>query len=98
MMPLENPYPYIVCYNLRQPIGSYQRFFAELKNSPRWWHYLDSTWIVLRHETLVELAPKLRPLIYTTDGLLIMPAKGPADGWLPKDAWTWISNNVPRLW
>ena len=25
-------------------------------------------------------------------------AKGPADGWLPQDAWDWIQINVPKEW
>jgi hypothetical protein len=53
---------------------------------------------VLRYETLAELGPKLRPLIFQPDRLLIMPAKGPADGWLAPDAWKWVDTNVPREW
>jgi hypothetical protein len=53
---------------------------------------------VLRYETLAELGPKLRPLIFQPDRLLIMPAKGPADGWLAPDPWKWVDTNVPREW
>lgn len=95
---LNTPYAYIVCYDLKQPVASYKRFFDELNKSYRWWHYLTSTWIVLRYETLAELGPKLRPLIFQGDFMLIMPAKGPADGWLPKEAWAWIQANVPKEW
>jgi len=97
-MPLPTPYAYIVCYDLKQPPDKYAPLFAELKRSYRWWHYLTSTWIVLRNDTLVELRPKLVPLIFQGDYLLIMPAKGPADGWLPADSWTWIGANVPKEW
>ena len=76
-MPLSRPYPYIVSYDLKQPAGQYQPLFDELKRSPHWWHYLNSTWIVLRYEGLAELGPKLRLLIYQSDRLLILPAKGP---------------------
>jgi hypothetical protein len=97
-MSLLHPVAYIVSYDLKMPISSYQPFFDELKRSDKWWHYLTSTWIVLRRETLVELAPKLRPLVFQPDRLLIAPAKGPADGWLAKEAWDWINANVPRDW
>jgi hypothetical protein len=97
-MPLQTPFAYIVCYDLKQPLDSYQRLFDELKRSPQWWRYLTSTWIILRYEALVELGPKLRPLIYQGDSLLILPAKGPADGWLAKEAWQWIQTNVPNEW
>jgi hypothetical protein len=97
-MPLTSPFPYVVCYDMKQMPEHYQKFYEELKRSYRWWHYLDSTWIVLRYDTLVEFSSKIRPLIYQTDRLLIMPAKGPADGWLPEDAWKWINAHVPTLW
>ena len=97
-MPVQTPYAYLVSYDLRNSPGSYEPLFNELQRSVSWWHYLDATWIVVRYEPLAELAPKLRGLIFTNDRILIMPAKGPADGWLPKDAWDWISSKVPREW
>lgn len=97
-MPLQYPYPYIISYDLKLPPLSYGKFFDELKSSYKWWHFLNSTWIVLRYEALIELSPKLRSLIYQNDRLLILPAKGPGDGWLPKEAWSWISENVPNEW
>jgi hypothetical protein len=97
-MPLASPFPYIVCYDLKGPPLTYLRLTTELQASYAWWHYLHSTWIVLRYEALTELQPKLLPLILKEDRLLILPAKGPAAGWLPKDAWTWIQNSVPREW
>jgi len=97
-MPLSRPYPYIVTYDLKKPADQYGALFHELKQSHNWWHYLNSTWIVVRYETLAELGPKLRPLIYQSDRLLIQPAKGPSDGWLPKEAWEWLQNNLPREW
>lgn len=97
-MPLQTPYAYLVSYDLKSPVESYEPFFNELKQSVNWWHQLNATWTVVRYESLVELAPKLRGLILTNDRILVMPAKGPAEGWLPKDAWDWINTNVPREW
>ena len=97
-MPLTTPYAYIVAYDLKQQVELYTPLFTELKRSHKWSHYLENTWILLRYDSLVELGPKLRPLIFQSDRLLIMPAKGPADGWLPEEAWQWIQENVPNAW
>ena len=97
-MPLPSPYPYIISYDLKGSVNSYKPLFEELQKSYKWWHFLNSTWIVFRYESLAELGPKLRALIYQPDRLLILPAKGPADGWLPQEAWTWINQNIPREW
>ena len=97
-MPIPHPYPYIVTYDLKQPANQYKLLFDELQRSPNWCHYLTSTWIVLRYETLVEFGPKVRSLIYQGDCLLIQPAKGPSDGCLPKEAWAWLHQNLPKEW
>jgi len=97
-MPLLLPYPYIICLHLTQPPQTYGPLVAELERSFKWWHYVPSVWIVLHYDSLIELANRLRPLIRQPDRLLILPAKGPADGWLPADAWHWISENLPRQW
>ena len=95
---LRAPFPYIVCYDLKgSPLG-YKPFVEELRNSVRWWHYLENTWIVFLYETLVELQRILAPRIYTQDRLLILPAHGPAEGYLPKEAWEWINEHLPRDW
>lgn len=97
-MPLIPPFAYIVTYDLKQPTEKYEPLFSELTRSEKWWHELTNTWVVLRREALVDLAPKLYPLIFQTDRLLIMPAKGPATGWLVPDSWKWINENVPKEW
>ncbi len=97
-MPLPTPFAYIVTYDLEQPVEKYAPFFEELRRSYKWSHYIKNTWIVLRYDTLVELGSKLRSSIFQSDRLLIMPAKGPAEGWLPQDAWQWIREKVPNEW
>ena len=97
-MPLLRPYAYLVMYDLNNPNGNYLPFLDELRRSFKWWHFLNTTWVVLRYEALVELQAKLTPLIYTQDRLLIMPAKGPTAGWLAAEAWTWLNENVPFEW
>ena len=97
-MPLPLPYAYLVCLDFNTPEGNYAPLLGEVTKSFAWWRYLKNTWIVLRYETLVELQAKLVPLIFVNDRLLIVPAKGPAAGYLPADAWKWINEKVPREW
>jgi hypothetical protein len=92
------PAAYIVCHDLNQSVERYTPFYEELKRSYKWARYLQNTWIILSYDPLVELSAKLRTLIFTSDRLLVMPAKGPADGWLAQDAWDWIGQHVPNEW
>jgi hypothetical protein len=97
-VPLPIPYAYVVCLDLKTPGGNYIPLYMALQGSFKWFHHVSATWIVLRYETLDELQRLLVPLIFADDRLLILPAKGPAGGWLPKEAWDWIRQNVPNAW
>jgi hypothetical protein len=95
---LHTPCAYVVSFSLSGPGGAYEDFFQELKNCDNWMTYIPGFWIVVTRLTLVDLASRLRNKIRTNDWLIVMPAKGPADGWLPRVAWQWIQNNVPKEW
>lgn len=93
---MRRPQAYIVTYDLKAFSWNYNKLFEELMRSQGWCHYLDKTWIVIRQELLHELQELILPLIYENDSILIMPAKGPAAGRLPAEAWEWIRANVPN--
>lgn len=96
---LPTPCAYLVSYDLKSSNSfDYAPFFAELQSSKDWFHYLTNTWIILRYETLAELGPLITSKIHNQDRLLITPAKGPAEGFLPPDAWTWLNTRLKREW
>jgi hypothetical protein len=95
---LERPAAYVVIYVLNGPPSSYFDLLKELNDCEGWLHYIDNVWIVLTHRTLVDIGSSLRQKIRTGDWLMVMPAKGPVDGWLPADAWTWLNKYLPREW
>ena len=85
-----------VAYDLKSDATYYEKLWQELEDSYNWFHYLNSVWIVVRTEALVDLAALLRTHIYKDDRLIVMPAKGPTDGWLTTEAWQWLNTNLPR--
>lgn len=87
---------YSVTYDLRQPGRSYQPLYDELKNSTRWWHYLQSTWLIYTDETATQLTDRLRAKMDNNDYVLVIRVCDDRDGWLPKDAWEWITSYVPN--
>lgn len=97
-MPMPTPVAYLVLLDLKTAGANYGPLSTQLQASAKWWHYMSTVWIVLRYDTLVELNNLLVPLIFTNDRMLILPAKRPAGGWLPADAWQWITQNVPSEW
>jgi hypothetical protein len=85
---------YIVSYDLRNPNRNYTSLYEELKNSPGWWHYLESTWLVSTTETATELYNRLVKKIDRDDSLLIIQAGTDRQGWLPEKAWDWIRTHI----
>jgi hypothetical protein len=97
-VPLQFPFAYLVAIDFNTPEADYTPLANEISRSYNWWRYLKNTWIVLRYESLLELQPLLTRLLGVNDRMLILPAHGPAAGWLPKEAYDWIQNNVPQDW
>ena len=37
----------LISYDLNKPGQNYDKLYAKIKELRTWWHYLDSTWIVV---------------------------------------------------
>jgi len=85
---------YCVSYDLNKPGQNYEGLYKELKNSPSWWHYLDSTWLIHTSETADQLSARLLNHIDQSDRLLAIKVVRAYQGWLTEDAWVWIREHV----
>jgi hypothetical protein len=88
---------YAINYDLKVPGRDYAGLFKAIKASPKWWHYLESTWLVMTDENPTQIWTRLSPHVDKSDRVLIIEVRDNAQGWLPKDAWDWIHTNVPLL-
>lgn len=85
---------YVVSYDLRKPNRDYTSLYEELKKSSWWWHYLESTWLISTTESATQVYSRLVKTIDRDDRLLIIEAGRDRQGWLPKEAWEWISQHI----
>ena len=83
-------------YDLKVPGRNYTQLYEAIKASGKWWHYLDSTWIVVTNEDASQIWERLASTIDKNDYLLVIEVLDNVQGWLPKDAWKWIHDNVPK--
>jgi hypothetical protein len=82
---------YLVSYDLKIPGRNYEQLYNVLKSSPKWWHYLDSTWILRTSESMDIWVDRIRAVIDANDHFLIVNiTRQPRNGWLPQSAWDWI--------
>jgi hypothetical protein len=60
----------------------YPALWQKLKSYTRWWHYLDSTWVIAANLTPTQLRDELSPLIDGNDELLVVDITGDAAAWI----------------
>ena len=87
---------YAINYDLKKPGRDYSTLYEAIKKYGKWWHYLDSTWLVISNETPDQIWKRLEDSVDKNDYLLIIEVRDNVQGWLPEDAWSWIHENVPR--
>ena len=85
---------YCVSYDLKEAGQNYMALYEELKRSPSWWHYLESTWLICTAENASQLSERLRQNLDENDSLLVIHATRDYAGWLPREAWEWINQYI----
>jgi hypothetical protein len=86
----------LVGYDLNKPGQNYKALIDELQECEGWWHYLDSTWLIVSNETPVELRNRLSPHLDLGDELLVIDVTRDAAAWtgFVERAGTWIKANL----
>ena len=85
---------FCISYDLKHPDADYAGLFDVLKGLKHWWHYLESTWLVVFDGTPEQLWERLKPHVQPADHLLVIGVTPESTGWLPEKAWNWIEQNV----
>ena len=86
---------YLITYDLIKPRQDYNDLYDSIKQcSSKWWHYLDSTWLIVTDRPISECVEKIHAVMDCDDKLLVINISGAEyRGWLPKKAWEWIREN-----
>lgn len=85
---------YNVSYDLRKAGQDYTGLTEELKRSPAWWHYLQSTWLISTSESAAQLWDRMATHVDSNDSVLIIRVTAEWAGWLTEEAWQWIRDHV----
>lgn len=81
----------MVGYDLNKPGQNYEDLIAFLKDSPAYWHHLDSTWLVRTTLSTSEMRDKLKHFLDKNDEMLVINVTG--------DAWaTWGISKSGNDW
>ena len=83
----------LITYELKSSTKDYASFFKTIQDSSsRWWHYLKDTWIIETTVSADNVAKKLYPHMEEPDRLLVVRIRKDYQGWLAKDAWSWLND------
>lgn len=83
---------YLITYELK-PGRKHNTLYEQIKTLGVWSHYLETSWFVVTRLSVTEIQDKLLPHIDTNDFLFISEITS-YSGWLPKDAWSWLSRYI----
>lgn len=87
---------YLITYDLHKPNQDYEGLYEAIKNASTgaWSHRLDSTWIIKSTLSVNEVSAKIKEKVDDDDHFIVIEVKNNKQGWLPKDAWTYLNNNI----
>ena len=86
---------YLITYDLKKPQQNFTELFKALKSTGKWWHHLDSTWLVQSSEVIEVFTNRVKGKIGQNDSLLVVEITNDSyKGWLTQKAWDWLRNNI----
>ena len=90
---------YLISYDLvKSAERDYTPVYEAIKSIGPWWHYLESSWIVHTHRDVNYVVDTIHATMRQGDRLLVVQVDNQArNGWLPKDAWTWIHEHEQEI-
>ena len=86
----------MVGYDLNKAGQNYDDLIKRLKQYDKWWHSLDSTWLIRTEDSHITVRDTLKQLVDTNDELLVVDVTGDAAAWtgFSDKAGKWIKENL----
>ncbi len=89
----------LIAYDLNSPGQDYKQLTEQLKSYTRWWHHLDSTWLINTTKSVTEVRDELKPYLDSGDELLVVEVHRSAYAWIGfrGRAGDWIREHFRQL-
>ena len=87
---------YSISHQLKAAERDYTPLFEAIQRSPKWHKIMDSTWFIVSSETPQQIWNRLAEHIDTKDRLLILEVTNSRYGWLAKESWAWLREELHR--
>ena len=81
---------FLISYDLKKPGRNYDDLYKKIKSFGKWYHCLESVWIIKTSSTLQKVSDELVNQIDDNDRLLVVEIKNNYSGWMPRKFWNWM--------
>jgi hypothetical protein len=81
---------HLITYDLNKKGQNYDGLYVAIQKLGKWWHYLDSNWLVETSYSTSQISEILKNELDNNDNLLVIRVFKDYDGQLPRVAWDWI--------
>ena len=88
---------YLITYDLKKSGQNYNALYDAIKSASyndTWMHYLDSTWIIKSSLSAEQVYDKIKAVVDDNDYFIIIEVVKDYYGWLPKESWEYLDNNI----
>lgn len=86
---------HLITYDLRAPGRDYAPVYEYIKSLGKWWHNIESTWIVVSDLSTVDIRDGLGAIVDGNDKVVVLTLAGPA-AWrgLSESGSAWLKSNL----
>lgn len=88
---------YLITYDLKKSGQNYNALYDAIKSASyndTWMHYLDSTWIIKSNLSVQQVSDKIKQAVDDNDSFIVIEVVKNYQGWLPTEAWDYLTNNI----
>lgn len=87
---------YMITYDLNSEGQNYSKVIDAIKSSSTgaWCTYWESSYLIKSNLTVDQISNNITPYLDSNDRLIVIEVKNNYQGWLTKDQWKYIRENI----
>lgn len=90
---------YLITYDINTAVNRYDSLYEEIKLlGDSYYHPLESVWFISCRHNVHTITNRLKRNLDVRDSIFVteISPEDRMDGWLPKNFWDWLKDNVRR--
>ena len=87
---------YMITYDLKKPGQNYEKVIKAIKSASTgvWCTYWESSYLIKSQLSVQQICDMITPHLDPNDCLFVVECKFNYQGWLSKDQWKYINENI----